>query len=228
MLGFEALCRWHHPTRGPVSPGEFIPLAEETGLIEALGEWVLRTACRQMAAWRKRFTQARRMTMSVNVSSAQLTSKDMLGVVEDAMRKADLPPELLRLELTESMVLEDVEAAAAAVARLRLYGVTFSLDDFGTGYSSLGLLHRLEYEVLKIDRSFVMGEWATNRKIINAIIDMAHDLDMKVVAEGVETTAQAAALAGLDCDAAQGFLFSRPLTPDAASDLLASGKRFTT
>ena len=228
VTGSEALVRWQHPEAGLISPARFIPLAEETGLIVPLGEWVLRTACRQAARWER---EGRPLRQSVNLSARQLSEQGLVQTVQAALQDAGLSPHLLELELTESALVAQGQAAAERLAALRALGVRISLDDFGTGYSSLAYLRRFPLDVLKVDRSFVEGltsplpggsvkhvrqEYA----VVKAIIDMAHALDLEVVAEGVETPAQRAALRQLSCDYMQGFLFSPPITPEHLERLL--------
>ena len=224
IAGFEALVRWHHPTDGLISPVEFIPIAEETGLIIPLGKWVLREACRQMRAWMTNGeTRDRPLSISVNLSSKQFTQPDLIDQVAGILRETGLPATCLKLEITESMVMENVETAVRMLSELRALGVELSMDDFGTGYSSLSYLHRFPLNTLKIDRSFVMRmtDNAENGEIVRTIITLARSLEMNVVAEGVETEGQLEQLRRLDCDFGQGFLFSRPVDIEGATQLLA-------
>ena len=214
LVGFEALVRWQHPTRGLVPPGTFIPLAEDSGLIVPLGTWVLQEAARQASAW----TRTRPgLSMSVNVSALQFAQKNFLQDVTRILHASRLPPEALVLELTESLVMSDVDRAVEVMNHLRQAGVRVAMDDFGTGYSSLGLLQRLPIDVLKIDRSFVQsalgadGSKSRAGVLLEAIVTVARGLDLSVVAEGVETTEQLDMLRGLECHVAQGFLLSKPL-----------------
>ncbi|WP_051308385.1 EAL domain-containing protein [Deinococcus ficus] len=203
--GFEALVRWAHPQQGLVSPGKFIPVAEDTGLIVPIGTWVLGEACRQAAAWQGR---GQALTMSVNVSARQFEQPDFVAIVRDALAESGLDPRLLILELTERVVLRNPEAAAVLLHDLRALGIRIALDDFGTGYSSLGLLKTLPIDVLKIDRSFVQGDSA--EVMVGAIVSLAHAFGLKVIAEGVETSEQLAMVQALHCDGVQGYLFARP------------------
>lgn len=232
LEGFEALVRWRHAERGIVPPGQFIPVAEQTGFIGDLGQWVLREACRQMRVWQDAFPHARRLNISVNLSAEQL-GEEILPLVETILRDTGLPPERLRLEVTESALIKNSDAASRALAMLRLYGVGLSLDDFGTGYGSFSYLHQLPFDSLKIDRSFVArlttGDEDTDASeadIITAMINLAHALRLGVVAEGVETSVQAEMLQAMNCDYAQGFFFARPLDPNVAGELLASDPVF--
>jgi diguanylate cyclase (GGDEF)-like protein len=221
--GFEALARWNHSELGQVPPSRFIPVAEEAGLIGELGGWVMRQACEQVAAWNAVYRPARQLSVAVNVASDQLSSDSFVKQVESVLRETGLAPERLKLEITESVVLNNLDAVVGVIARLRLYGVTFSLDDFGTGYSSLSYLHRLPYDVIKIDRSFLSDTGTKNRSVVAAIVSMARSLEMAVVAEGVETAEQRATLLDIGCEFAQGYYFARPMAPADAERLVASG-----
>jgi diguanylate cyclase (GGDEF)-like protein/PAS domain S-box-containing protein len=220
ISGFEALLRWRHPVRGLVSPAEFIPLAEETGLIVPIGEWVLREACRQARIWTEQFNPA--LYMAVNLSARQFAHAGLLQSVAAALADSGLAAANLELELTESMVMHEPERSTGILHELKAMGITLAMDDFGTGYSSLAYLNRFPLDVLKIDRSFVkeIGEGAGDAALCEAIIAMAGALCLEVVAEGVETTAQLGFLAQRHCDRMQGFLFSRPLAAAAATDLM--------
>jgi EAL domain-containing protein (putative c-di-GMP-specific phosphodiesterase class I) len=223
VMGFEALVRWQHSERGLVSPMDFIPVAEETGLIVSIGRWVLREACRQMTEWKRRDASASPLFMSVNLSGKQFAQPDLLGQVTRILEETGLDPRSLKLEITESVVMENIDAAVETLESLRSLGVEVSIDDFGTGYSSLSYLHRLPIDTLKVDRSFVsrMASNNENTEIVRTIVTLAQSLEMKVVAEGVETSEQLAQLQILRCEGGQGFLFSRPLDADDASALLA-------
>jgi EAL domain-containing protein (putative c-di-GMP-specific phosphodiesterase class I) len=214
-VGAEALIRWNHPERGLIQPDKFIPLAEESGLILSLGDWVLDAACRQIAAWADREETAR-LTVAVNISARQFRQPDFVERVLTAIENAGANPKNLTLELTESMLVDDVEEVIDKMTELKRHGLKFSLDDFGTGYSSLSFLRRLPLDELKIDRSFVRDALtdASGGAIVQAIISLGRAMHMPVVAEGVETEEQREFLAGLGCHAYQGYLFSRPLPVD--------------
>jgi len=214
LVGAEALLRWRHPSMGMVSPAEFIPVAEETGLILPIGDWVLRAACAQLKAWCRKTNAP--LHMAVNVSARQFRQHDLAALVKRALADADLPGHRLELELTESLLAQQTEVVITALQQIKALGVTLALDDFGTGFSSLSYLRRFPIDVLKVDRSFVSG--VTDREpdaaITRAIIAMAHSLNMKVVAEGVETVAQRCFLEAHQCDMAQGYLMARPMPAD--------------
>ncbi|MDD3651741.1 EAL domain-containing protein [Immundisolibacter sp.] len=214
VTGVEALIRWQHPQRGLVSPVDFIPLAEDTGLIGPIGEWVLREACRQNRLWQQRGLPPLRM--AVNVSGAQLTAPEFVDTVARALEDTGHAPQRLELEITETTLMRDLDASAAVLARLRALGVRVAIDDFGTGYSSLGYLKHLPVQTVKIDRSFVveLPENAHDAAITNGIIDMGHNLGLEVVGEGVETAAQLRYLREHGCDLIQGYLLHAPTTPD--------------
>ena len=215
--GVEALVRWQHPLRGMVSPAEFIPLAEETGLILALGQWVLTAACTQLVKWCAHPATAH-WTVAVNVSALEFVQASFVASVTSVLRLTGANPRLLKLELTESMLVEDVEGIITKMNAIKALGVTFSLDDFGTGYSALCYLKRLPIEQLKIDQSFVreLLTGASDAAIVHAILALGHSLGLKVIAEGVETSAQRDLLSAMGCDAYQGYFFGRPV---AAGDL---------
>jgi EAL domain-containing protein (putative c-di-GMP-specific phosphodiesterase class I) len=214
MAGVEALVRWRHPTLGLVAPARFIPLAEETGLIEELDLWVLREACRRAAAWHARGLAPGRV--SVNLSAHQFQQAGLAQRVRTALEDSGLQPSALELEITESTVMRDTEEAAGVLRSLKALGVALSIDDFGTGYSSLSYLKRFPIDVLKIDRSFVkdVAEDANGAAIARAIIALAHGLNLEAVAEGVETAAQLAFLQANGCDEIQGYYFSPPVWPE--------------
>lgn len=211
-LGAEALIRWNHPERGLVSPAEFIPLAEETGLILPVGQWVLETACSQIKTW-EIGELTRDLVLSINVSAKQLHQTDFVDQVQAAVRQYDIKPALLKLELTEGMLLENIEGTIATMNALNAIGVRISLDDFGTGYSSLQYLKRLPLDQLKIDRSFVrdIATDSSDKAIVTTIIVMAHSLNLDVIAEGVETEEQRQFLFNAGCSHFQGYLFSKPV-----------------
>ncbi len=212
VTGVEALVRWQHPQRGLVSPAEFIPLAEETGLILPLGQWVLESACAQIARWATRPEMAH-LTIAVNVSARQFHQKDFVDQVLRVLAQTGADPRLLKLELTESMLVEDIEDVIARMSRLKVKGVSFSLDDFGTGYSSLAYLKRLPLDQLKIDQGFIRNIISdpNDAAIARMVIALAGSLGLSVIAEGVEIAAQREFLSALGCHACQGYLFSRPL-----------------
>ncbi|MBW2457855.1 MAG: EAL domain-containing protein [Deltaproteobacteria bacterium] len=224
VVGFEALARWTHPRLGSIPPAKFIPLAEECGAMGDLGRRVLRQACEQAATWNAICAGTTPLFMSVNLSGSELADPRLLKDVEHTLTETGLNPEQLKLEITESVVLENLELAAGAIARLRLYGVAFSLDDFGTGFSSLSYLHKLPYDQLKIDRSFLLGGRLKNRIIIQAIVGLAQNLEIEVVAEGVESEEQCQVLQALGCDLAQGFHFAKPMPAADAEDLAVTRK----
>ncbi|NHZ36113.1 GGDEF/EAL domain-containing response regulator [Massilia rubra] len=229
LAGLEALIRWTHPVRGNVAPAAFIPLAEECGLIVELGDWVLRTACRQIRRWSDAGLAPRHT--AVNISAVQLSRGRLLDSVRRALDEAGIAPEQLELEITESFVMLERELSFQSLADLRALGVRLSIDDFGTGYSSLAYLQQLKVHKLKIDMSFVrdMMNNSGNAAIVRAVIALGHSLGLEVIAEGVEQAAQARHLRELGCDVMQGYLFSRPLTGDDATAFLAdAGKRTLT
>jgi len=208
--GAEALLRWPQSDRGLVSPSEFIPIAEDTGLIVPLGEWVLLEACSQAQAWQ---TQHPGLRIAVNLSARQFRQRNLIGMIEQVLDETRLAPSLLELELTESMLMRNVDETALILARLDDLGVRLAIDDFGTGYSSLSYLKRFPIHTLKIDRSFVrdISTDPDDAAIVTAIVAMARSLYLRVTAEGVETAEQAAFLSSLTCDMAQGFHFGRPM-----------------
>jgi EAL domain-containing protein (putative c-di-GMP-specific phosphodiesterase class I) len=214
VVGAEALIRWGDPVLGEVSPGEFIPVAEESGFIIPIGDWVLTQAVRQAAAWRALGVP---LPVSINVSALQFQQPDFPGRVERELRNAGLPPELLELELTESILIHDAQDALHRLEALAQLGVGLAIDDFGTGYSSLGYLKRFPISRLKIDRSFVSGlpGDASDQAIVNAIIQLGRAMNLKVIAEGVETEPQRQFLVDAGCDEFQGFLYAPAL--DAAA-----------
>ena len=222
LVGFEALARWNSPTRGLVPPSEFIRLAEDAGLIIPLDRYVLRKACTQLARWRARFPRRRPLGVSVNLSGRQFVQRDLAEHVRDVLRESGLEPGCLSLEITESVLLDVAAPVQEALEAFHEAGAKVCLDDFGTGYSSLSYLHRFPIDVLKIDRSFVssMRPSGEGEDIVRTILTLAQGLDLQVVAEGVETREQAEALKRLRCDFAQGYLYSRPITAEAAETIL--------
>jgi len=227
IAGVEALLRWRHPERGWIAPGDFVPPAEETGLILQIGRRVLADACRQLKAWQAATPAAAELCVSVNLSVRQFSQADLVEQVRDALEETGIAAHLLRLEITESVVVDNLEAAAATLGRLRALGVRVYLDDFGTGYSSLSSLHRLPIDALKVDRSFVsrIGEGG-GEQMVGTVATLARNLGVPVVAEGVETVSQLRALRALGCEYAQGFLFSAGLEAGALLALLEAGPRW--
>ena len=214
--GFEALLRWAHPTRGHVGPTEFIPVAEETGLIVAIGEWVLREACRQAATW------PAHVRVAVNVSPLQFRNAGFPAAIMQALSRSGLSPNRLEVEITESVFLDGADTVIALLHRLRAMGIRVALDDFGTGYSSLSYLRSFPFDKLKIDRSFVtaVAEDASSAAIVRAIVDLAAALHMETTAEGVEDCEQLDRLRGEGCGSIQGYFFSRPVESAGVAALL--------
>ena len=220
-VGVEALIRWQHPDQGLVSPYRFIPVAEESGLIIPIGAWVLEEACHQLRDWHHQGPTGPQGSVEVNLSARQIDNPQIVRTVEEILSRTGLPPEHLTLEITESALMKDAGSALQVLRALKEIGVLLAIDDFGTGYSSLSYLQRFPLDVLKVDRSFVeeLGVSSEGEEIVSAVIKLAHALGLKVVAEGVETTRQLEVLRSLECDYAQGFLFSRPVP---AADLIAA------
>ncbi len=220
IVGFEALVRWNHPTKGIVAPMEFIPLAEETGLIVPIGNWVLREACQQLKKWED--AGFNNLVMAVNISVRQFKDKELLNTVKEVILETGIDPNHLELEITESIALEDIEYSVSTIRKLKDIGVAFSLDDFGTGYCSMNYLKILPVNNLKIDKSFldtVMDSYS-DQSIVKTIIKLAQTLELIVIAEGVERNDQASFLKNVKCDKAQGYLYSKPLPKEKAEDLL--------
>ena len=234
LAGVEALVRWQHPDRGLVPPLDFIPLAEQTGLIVPIGRFVLREACRQMSAWQRSYTATPPLTVSVNLSARELDEAGLVGSVRAALEDAELDPAHLVLEITESLLLVDLPTTVGTLLELRALGVRLAVDDFGTGYSSLAYLENLPVDILKIDKSFVDriadppdglpadGDSGAQRSVmVSAISQLAHALSLEMVAEGIEAPEQVTTLRGLACQYGQGYYFARPLTADALGELLS-------
>ena len=219
LAGFEALIRWQHPERGFINPSDFIPLAEDTGLIVPLGLWILKRACQQLCQWQWQSPANRSLFMSVNLSGKQVAQPDLVENIRDILDETHVDAKHLKLEITESAVMENAEMAARLLKRLKALGVQLSIDDFGTGYSSLSYLHRFPVNTLKIDRSFVgrIGEAAENIEIVRTVISLAENMGMEVVAEGIETLSQLTQLRKLKCQYGQGYLFSRPVDAESVS-----------
>jgi predicted signal transduction protein with EAL and GGDEF domain len=221
IIGMEALARWEHPSRGLVGPGEFIPVAEDSGAILALGERILQQACERAADWCERRGE-RPFRVSVNLAPRQVTEPGLVALVSSVLARTGLPPAALALELTESALMEESELVAENLRGLKALGVALMLDDFGTGYSSLAYLRKFPIDAIKIDRRFIagLGHSTDDTTIVEAIIRMAAGLRLDVVAEGIETPAQATILHDMGCRNGQGFLWSRPLAPERATALL--------
>jgi EAL domain-containing protein (putative c-di-GMP-specific phosphodiesterase class I) len=222
IVGAEALVRWQHPEWGLVPPDRFIPIAEETGLIVSMGDWILRAACKQNRAWQD--AGLPRITVSVNVSARQFRQDSLVKKVSRILAETGLSPAHLELELTESMVMHNAESAIAILQALKALGIRLSVDDFGTGYSSLSYLSRLPIDTLKIDKTFVSHIGALNQKddgiLAQAIVSLGHSLKLRVIAEGVETEAQLKFLTTKHCDDVQGYYFSKPVMPDELARML--------
>ena len=221
--GFEALIRWQKPGEGFVSPVEFIPIAEETGLIIPLGEWILNAACDQMRQWQNQFPDYGPLLMSVNLSGKEFLQANLVTRINQALQRTGLPAACLKLEITESVIMDNASEATTMLEQLRALGAQISIDDFGTGYCSLSYLHTFPLDVLKVDRSFVsrMSDAPTNAEIVRTIIVLAHNLGLEVIAEGVETATDAEHLRSLGCEYAQGYFYSRPLDPEHATEVLS-------
>ncbi|MEM9275293.1 MAG: EAL domain-containing protein [Cyanobacteria bacterium P01_F01_bin.143] len=224
LSGFEALARWKHPVRGIVSPVEFIPVAEETGTIVALGTWIMERACRQMQLWQELYPHKYPLQISVNLSGKQLRESSLLETIDSILQDTGLSPQSLKLEITESSLIENMEVATQTLLEIKSRGIKLSMDDFGTGYSSLSYLHRFPVDILKIDRSFVR-DIRTNKgnyAIVKAIVTLAHVLEMEVIAEGLEDSFQLDQLKLLNCEYGQGYYFAKPLNQQQAECLVAN------
>ena len=228
LSGFEALARWQHPTRGMISPTEFIPIAEETGLILSLGNWLLKEACKQLRHWQVKYNLHPPLKISVNLSGKQLEEPGLVKQIEEILKETGLDGRFLKLEITESTLMDNLETATNILLALREKKIQLSIDDFGTGYSSLSYLHRFPVDTLKIDRSFIdqIQSNQDNSAIVKAIVTLAHVLNMDVIAEGIETTSQLAQLKLLKCEHGQGYYFSKPLTKEEAEELIASSPQW--
>jgi EAL domain-containing protein (putative c-di-GMP-specific phosphodiesterase class I) len=221
IAGFEALLRWVHPEQGFISPLKFIPVAEETGLIIPVGYWVLREACEQLRSWQKEFPSTPPLSVSVNLSGKQFAQPGLIDRIKEILAQSGIDPGSLKLEITESAIIDNTETAAAMLKQIKALGIKVSLDDFGTGYSSLSYLHRFPIDTLKIDRSFVTRmNLPKNSEIVRTIVTLASNLGMDVIAEGVETGDQIVQLTGMNCEYVQGYLFSQPIDSESARRLL--------
>jgi diguanylate cyclase (GGDEF)-like protein/PAS domain S-box-containing protein len=227
MTGFEALVRWNHPKRGLIYPLEFIPLAEEHGLIYHIGEWIFQEACRELKLLQERYPQQPPLTMSINISSKQFSQRDLVNRLSFFLRESDVDPRHLALEITESMIMENVDAAVEMMKQLRNMGIHIHIDDFGTGHSSLSYLHRFPVNALKIDRSFInkLSVDGSNKEIVTSIISLADSLHFDVIAEGVELEHQLSKIQDLKCGFGQGFLFARPMTFEALNAWMQQQKQ---
>ncbi len=223
IMAVEALLRWYHPKHGLLHPADFLPMAEETGLIVPIGSWVLEAACRQAQAWRATLAGFAESLMCINFSARELRQPNLVAQVARVLEVTGLPPAALEVEISEDVVVDD--AAVASLMQLKEMGVHLALDDFGTGYSALNSLRRLPIETLKIDASFIqeVETNATTRAVVQAVTFLAHELHMSVVAEGVETESQLDAVRDIGIDIVQGFLFASPLAPADCSTFLATG-----
>jgi len=228
IIGFEALVRWEHPDKGLISPGEFIPIAEETGLIVAIDRWVLQQACDRLQVWQQEIPEAFPLTISSNLSVQQFTQSDLLEQIDRVLGLSKISGDCLKLEITESVLIDNDRSAQTILQEFKSRHILVSIDDFGTGYSSLSYLHRFPVDTLKIDRSFIsrIGSQEDDGSIVDAIVTLAHQLGMDVIAEGVETDKQLAHLRSIGCEAAQGYFFSKPLNSQLAKQLLESNPQW--
>ena len=226
LIGFEALMRWNHPQRGIIPPNEFIPVAEETGLIVPMTLWILQRSCSQMVEWQQRAPDNASLMISVNLSGKHFAHSDIVEQIRRVLLETNIKASSVKLEITESAVMENAETAIALLKNLRSLGLQLSIDDFGTGYSSLSYLHRFPIDMLKVDRSFVgtMEDGTENGEIVRTVIALGKTLGLSIVAEGIETQDQLCQLQSVDCDLGQGYLFSKPIEADAVP---AFTSRFT-
>ncbi|MEW6128318.1 MAG: EAL domain-containing protein [Acidobacteriota bacterium] len=221
ITGFEALIRWNHPGHGFISPLKFIPIAEETGLVIKIGQWVIREACKQLKFWQERFQNDTPLCMSVNLSAKQFSDVNLINIIQQIILESAIDPSTLKIEITESAIIENIDLATEVINQLKKLGVKISLDDFGTGYSSLSYLHRFPIDTLKIDRSFVTRmNMPKNCEIVSTILTLANNLGLDVIAEGVETKEQILQLTGMKCDYVQGYLLSRPMNGEDMTKLI--------
>jgi EAL domain-containing protein (putative c-di-GMP-specific phosphodiesterase class I) len=228
IIGFEALVRWRHPQRGFVSPVEFIPVAEKTRLIIPIGTWVLHAACQQTRLWQKHLPAYPFLLVSVNLSGIQFIQPNLVELVNNTLQEADLTPHSVKLEITESVLMDNVDPAEDILTRLHTLGIKLGLDDFGTGYSSLSCLHRYPFDMLKLDKSFVqrLGTDDESAEIVRTIVTLAHNLGLEVIAEGIETPQQLTYLKTLGCEYGQGYLFSQPVDTETATALLTAAPQW--
>jgi EAL domain-containing protein (putative c-di-GMP-specific phosphodiesterase class I) len=222
IVGFEALARWNHPQRGLITPDSFMALAEETGVIIEIGEWVFRRACIQLVDWLKKFDHTEGFYVAVNLSRRQLIHPKITDVLARIICETGAPSERICLEITESAIMDQRQNSAELIRQLKSLGLKLALDDFGTGHSSLSCLHSFPIDVLKIDQSFIrnLGDSAVFSAVLNSIISLGHHLNMKIVGEGIESLDQLVQLQTLECDWTQGFYFAKPLPPAQATALL--------
>jgi EAL domain-containing protein (putative c-di-GMP-specific phosphodiesterase class I) len=223
----EALLRWEHPQRGSMLPGEFIPIAEQTYLMNPIGRWVVKEACRQAKEWQERYPGEPPLSVCVNISAGQVSQPDLLEDVRSALEESNLKADRLVLEMTEGTLLKDTQMIVTIFEKLKALGVRLAIDDFGKEYSSLSYLNRLPVDSLKIDRSFLesFGENPSNMLIVKAVISLAHSLGLEVTGEGVESAEQLELLRGMGCDFAQGYHLARPVPSEGIPALLSSGTR---
>ena len=223
LAGFESLIRWNHPTKGFISPADFIPIAEDNGTINPIGRWVLEESCRQLREWQEKFPRTPPLTINVNLSGKQFSQPNLIEVITDILAKTGLPARFLKLEITESVIMENADSAAAMLNELKALGSQLAIDDFGTGYSSFAHLHRFPIDTLKIDRAFVsrMDVSVESSEIVRTMLTLAQNLKMSVVAEGIETAAQLKQLRALGCEYGQGYFLNRPMCAADAEKLIA-------
>lgn len=227
LAGFESLIRWNHPTKGFISPGEFIPIAEDNGMINPIGRWVLQESCRQMRAWQEQYPACAALTINVNLSGKQFSQPNLIEIIADTLDRTGLPASLLKLEITETVIMENADSAAAMLNELRALGSKLAIDDFGTGYSSFSHLHRFPIDTLKIDRAFISRLDASpeGETIVRTMLTLAQNLKMSVVAEGIETATQLEQLRTLGCEYGQGYFLHRPMGAADAEKLVAEEAR---
>ncbi len=228
LIGFESLIRWNHPTRGMIAPADFIPVSEVTNLIVPITLWMLRRSCLQLVEWKEKYPEQKELMVSVNLSGKHFAQPNLVKHVKDILRETDMDPAYLKLELTESAIMDNAETAIFMLKRLQDIGVQLSIDDFGTGYSSLSYLHRFPINTLKVDRSFVgtMEDGSENGEIVRTVIALAKALNLSVIAEGIETVHQLHQLRILNCEYGQGFLFSRPVTALKAEEIITDSSEW--